>query len=218
MSILSNNMPDQNKESTLRKLLREATHHHHVKLNQHSLLAGLMQPHYPLNHYQSLLCIYYQLYRLLEERIRAFLKSHPDSFEYDDRYKVPWLIKDLAYFKIDPLILTPLSQSATNFLMIETFGQLVGVLYVVEGSSLGGQMIAQILAKNHGFSQDSGSCFFTGYGENTQTFWQGFITFADTLTGDKCQCQLAIEAASQTFQLFNQVLDATTPKNHRLVL
>jgi heme oxygenase len=74
------------------------------------------------------------------------------------------------------------------------------------------------LAKNHGFSQDSGSCFFTGYGENTQTFWQGFITFADTLTGDKCQCQLAIEAASQTFQLFNQVLDATTPKNHRLVL
>ena len=207
MTSLPKNTPDKNKESTLRTLLREATHHHHVQLNRHLLLAGLMQPNYPLNHYHTLLGTYYQLYALLEGRINAFLNDHPDAFDYSVRYKLPGLINDLAFLQIDPLALPPLSSSVTDFLTIETIGQLVGVLYVVEGSTLGGQMIAQVLAKNHGFTQDTGSCFFTGYGENTQPFWQRFIAFSDTLNGDKRQCQAAVEAACQTFQLFNQVLD-----------
>ncbi|MEI6335922.1 MAG: biliverdin-producing heme oxygenase [Methylococcaceae bacterium] len=205
---------DQNKDLNLRTLLREATHAHHVQLNRHLLLAGLIQPNYPLNHYRTLLGTYYQLYALLEERINAFLKGHPETFAYDERCKLPWLINDLAFFQIDPLTLPALSPSATDFLSIETVWELVGVLYVVEGSTLGGQMITQLLAKNLGFTRDTGSCFFTGYGENTQPFWQRFIAFSDTLTGDNRQCQTAVEAACQTFQLFNQVLDDAAHQDH----
>ncbi len=207
MSPSSTHPSDQNIDLNLRTLLRDATHPHHVQLNRHLLLAGLIQPNYSLNHYHTLLGTYYQLYALLEERINAFLKGHPEAFAYDERCKLPWLINDLAYFKIDPLTLPTLSPSATDFLSIETIGQLVGVLYVVEGSTLGGQMISQLLTKNLGFTRDTGSCFFTGYGENTMPFWQCFIAFSDTLTGDKQQCQAAVDAACQTFQLFNQVLD-----------
>jgi heme oxygenase len=205
---------DQNQGLNLRTLLRDATHPHHVQLNRHLLLAGLIQPNYPLNHYHTLLGTYYQLYALLEERINVFLKGHPEVFAYDERCKLPWLINDLAFFQIDPLTLPPLSPSAADFLSIETVGQLVGVLYVVEGSTLGGQMISQLLTKNLGFTRDTGSCFFTGYGENTMLFWQRFIAFSDTLTGDNRQCQAAVDAACQTFQLFNQVLDDAAHQDH----
>jgi len=72
-------------------------------------------------------------------------------------------------------------------------------------------MISKRLAKNLGFTRNTDSCFFTGYGENTQTFWQRFIAFFDTLTGDNRQCQAAVDAA---FQLFNQVLDDATYQGH----
>ena len=68
---------DQNQDLNLRTLLRDATHPHHVQLNRHLLLAGLIQPNYPLNHYHILLGTYYQLYALLEESINVFLKGHP---------------------------------------------------------------------------------------------------------------------------------------------
>ena len=75
-------------------------------------------------------------------------------------------------------------------------------------------MIAQVLAKNHGFTGCAGSYFFTGYGENTMPFWQRFIAFSDTLTGDNRQCQAAVDAVCQTFQSFNQVLDDAAHQDH----
>ncbi|WP_262966445.1 biliverdin-producing heme oxygenase [Methylobacter psychrophilus] len=208
---------DKNKDLTLRTLLRDATHHHHVQLNRHLLLEELMQPNYPLSHYHTLLGAYYQLYALLEERINLFLKGHSVAFDYSERCKLSWLIKDLDFFQIDILTLHPLSQTATDFLKIETIGHLVGVLYVVEGSTLGGQMISQVLAKNHNFTHAAGSCFFIGYGEKTMTFWQQLIAFSDTLSGDNHECQAAVEAACQTFQLFNQVLDDVAHQNYTTV-
>jgi heme oxygenase len=208
---------DKNKDLTLRTLLRDATHHYHVQFNRHLLLARLTQPNYPLSHYQTLLGTYYQLYALLEEGINLFLTSHSVAFDYSERCKLPWLIKDLDFFQIDILTLHPLSQTATDFLKIETIGQLVGVLYVVEGSTLGAQMISQVLAKNYSFTHHTGSCFFIGYGENTMNFWQQFITFSDTLSGDNHECQAAVEAACQAFQLFNQVLDDVVHQNYTTV-
>ncbi len=217
MTSTSESLQDKNKDLTLRTLLREATHHHHVQLNRHLLLAGLTQPNYPISHYQTLLGTYYQLYALLEERINLFLNGHSIAFDYSERCKLPWLTKDLDFFQIDILALQPLSQAATDFLKIETIGQLVGVLYVVEGSTLGGRMISQVLAKNYSFTDTAGSCFFIGYGENTGTFWQQFITFSDSLSGDNDECQAAVEAACQTFQLFNQVLDDVAHQNYTTV-
>lgn len=195
---------NHSKNLPLRTLLRNATHHQHVCLNSHPLLSGLMHSGYSLSNYQTLLCTYFNLYTLLEQRIQAFINNQPEVFDHNQRYKVPWLLKDLAYFNLAP---KTLSQSTIHFLNIETIGQLIGVLYVVEGSTLGAAHISKSLAKHHGYTQDAGSCFFTGYGENTPPFWQSFIVFSATISDDSQQCQAAVEAASQTFELFKQVLD-----------
>ena len=202
------------KKSSLRTSLRDKTHLHHVNLNRHPLLRGLMQINYPLSHYRILLCAYYHLYLHLEQQIIPFVNSHPDLFDYHNRNKLPWLIKDLATFHTDPNALSPCSPTTFDALKIETIGQLVGVLYVVEGSTLGATHISQHLTKHHGFTQDTGSCFFTGYGENTMTYWQSFIAFSDTVSDEHHPD--ALDYACQTFQLFNQVLNTALPKEHTL--
>ena len=199
--------PISHQPMTLRPLLRNATHHHHVKLNHHPLLTGLMKPNYPSSDYHTLLLAYFRLYQLLEDRIRQFLHNQSTTFNYDERCKLPWLINDLTYFQIDPFTASSSIQKSLQFPAIESIGQLIGILYVLEGSTLGGQAISKIIVENYDFTPNTGGCFFSGYGEKTPSLWQGFITFADTLSNNPQQCLAAETAANQVFQLFNTVLD-----------
>lgn len=201
-------------EPSLRALLRDETHLYHVDLNRHPLLSGLLRINYPLSHYRILLYAYYYLYRHLEQQITLFLNSHPDIFDYHQRYKLPWLTEDLATLHTDPNTFNACLQIILDTLKIETIGQLVGVLYVVEGSTLGAAHISRYLTKHHGFTQNNGGCFFTGYGENTTTYWQRFIAFSDTVSDN--HHPEALDYACQTFQLFNQILDVAMTEERTL--
>jgi heme oxygenase len=72
------------------------------------------------------------------------------------------------------------------------------------------------LAEQHSLTSDTGSCFFSGYGDKTQPYWQHFIAFSDTLSGDIQQCQEALKAACQTFELFSAILDQALPQHQTL--
>lgn len=49
-----------------------------------------------------------------------------------------------------------------------------GALYVLEGSSLGGRVIARHLSETLGIGPESGARFFHGYGERTGEMWRSF--------------------------------------------
>ena len=80
---MSTKDPISHQNISLRTLLRNATHHHHAKLNQHPLLAGLIKPNYPLKNYCTLLLAYFKLYQLMEDPIRQFLYDHSTVFNFD---------------------------------------------------------------------------------------------------------------------------------------
>jgi heme oxygenase len=184
--------------TNLRVQLRDATHHQHVQLNQHPLLNGLMQADYPLEHYQKVLLAYSQLYQALEAEIDDFVSQNPLDFDYHSRRKFPAIQQDLNYFNNLPQLTTAELNSPT----INSMGQLIGLLYVIEGSTLGGQHIARGLEKHLGLTQSAGAKFFYGYGEQTQSLWQDFIAFAESLVTDPEQINLATTTACQTFELF----------------
>ena len=192
---------------SVRKLLRNSTHDHHSQLNHHPLLAGLTQSDYPLATYQKLLCAYFQIYQHLENTLHQFLLRQPCSFDYARRVKLPWLKDDLAFF--NPTITfenaPPVPIVSPE---IDNLGQLIGVLYAIEGSTLGGQLISRKLADHHGLTSKTGARFFNAYGEQTLPFWQEFNHFAETIIDDDKLCRAAVTSASQTFQFFNQMLDA----------
>lgn len=192
---------NSNKDSVVRARLRQATHAHHVRLNEHPLLHELTQGELSPGAYRLLLRAYFQLYSLLEARIHHYLEKVSCAFHYAERNKLPWLIRDLEFFHEELPVVDALSW---DFPVIENMAQLIGVLYTLEGSTLGGQHISRCLAKSHGLTVVSGACFFNGYGERTQAMWQVFLDFAESLPVD--DCGEAARSASQVFELFERVL------------
>jgi heme oxygenase len=188
--------------SSLRAQLRDATHHQHVQLNQHPLLNGLMQADYPLQRYQTVLLAYAQLYQALESEIDDFLARNSLEFDYHSRRKSPAIQQDLAHFSDLP----QLTNAELKLPSLNDIGEWVGMLYVIEGSTLGGQHIARGLEKHLGLSQSAGARFFYGYGEQTQRLWQDFIAFAESMVTDAEAIQLAATTACQTFDLFTLTL------------
>jgi heme oxygenase len=195
---------EKHKDLPVRISLRAATHDLHERLNQHPLLAGLIKPDYPLENYQKLLFIYFQIYQRLENKIQQFLLTKNCAFDYVARTKLPWIEKDLAFFELDSLTV-PNMEIAVH--AIDNVGQLIGTLYTIEGSTLGGQLISRRLADHHNLTQTAGARFFNGYGEHTLSMWQEFIRFSETIANDDNLFRASEKAACQTFQLFNQVLD-----------
>jgi heme oxygenase len=120
------------------------------------------------------------------------------------------LLNDLAYLGIDIAVNESKAFQKLAIPKIESLGHLIGVLYTIEGSTLGGQFISRYLEKYKGMTSTSGACFFNGYGELTEAMWQEFLIFAETIAEKETECQVAIESACLTFSLFEQALDAFT--------
>jgi len=135
----------------------------------------------------------------IEEMPLGIVDQHDRSNAY---YSSDLIKQDLGYLNIAPLQAAPSLKNP----VINSIGQLIGVLYVVEGSTLGAQLIARSLEKHHGLNQTKGGRFFYGYGEETQKNWQDFISFIETLSDQPEQCTQALDSANQTFNYFNLML------------
>jgi len=73
-----------------------------------------------------------------------------------------------------------------------------GCLYVLEGSTLGGQVITQLLRKKLGVTPETGGAFFNGYGQQTGAMWQAFRA-AIIACVQPCDEDEVVSAAKETF-------------------
>jgi len=189
----------------LRRHLRDVTHEAHVRLNRHPLLAGLTRPGYPQSQYLAVLVAYYHVYRALESRIQGWLSASGGDFDYSAREKWPWLVADLAWFGEVPELRHPPALAALP--EVASDSDLVGVLYTLEGSTLGGQVISTHLAQHRGLSAIRGARFFAGYGAQTAAMWQQFWDWAGPRCDDAPRRESAGRAAIATFAYLESWLD-----------
>jgi heme oxygenase len=205
--MLPQTLPPPPHTASLRAALRSATHAAHVRLNQHALLAGLTRRGYPLDQYHSVLRAYFQFYRLVENAIGAAITQINPGFDYSERRKLGWLEADLAHFQINPLADPDHTPAALRNLRIDTPGKLIGVLYVIEGSTLGGQVIARHLAENLNLTATTGARFFTAYGALIEPRWQAFLDWAESVQAAGEVHPEACAQATTLFQLLEELLD-----------
>jgi heme oxygenase len=148
--------------------------------------------------YGNLLSVFYSYFGGLELLIDKHLNTEylPD---YGHRRKASALITDLAFLG------TPLPALAgQNALpVIENHLQAMGALYVIEGSTLGGKIIAAMIGKQLGITK--GLSFFESYGENTMLMWEKFKTVLN-LPGN-IPADALIESANETFLKFGEWFD-----------
>ena len=190
--------------------LKHATHAAHGRINHHPYLCGLIKAGYPLTRYQSLLAMYAALYGALETQIESFLARNHVPFAYAHRRKTGWLRDDMAHFGMnaDQPPWQPPEMPARMHL--SDCGALIGTLYVIEGATLGGEIISRHLKDNLALGPASGARFFNGYGsaQATRHNWQTFCNFANSNDASKGVLACAKLSAVRTFELFESQLDA----------
>jgi len=79
---------------------------------------------------------------------------------------------------------------------------LLGALYVVEGSALGGIQISRALAPLFGVGSEEGRRFFMGYGSDQGAIWRSLLNRLEQIAADPAQAAAAIDGATTTFLVF----------------
>ncbi|MGE5491785.1 MAG: biliverdin-producing heme oxygenase [Actinomycetota bacterium] len=176
--------------------LREATKALHHDIDHHPLLVPLVGGDLQRVQYGHALVALHGIYAALEEAVSDTAVNA--GFDYVERRKLPAIEADLRELGLDvrpcKIVVSPPSDIAA----------LIGMLYPIEGSTLGAQVICRHLAK-----KSPGILplrHFTGYGEATWTRWQLFWDFAKRV----CPAEAADDACSAavlTFLAIKQHLD-----------
>lgn len=157
--------------SPLHQTLREATREAHHRLDHHPVLAPLARDDVTPARYVHALAALHGPQAGLEAVIGRFLAGHPGLFDYADRRRLPALESDLADLGARPLPCT------ADIPVPRNVDELVGLLYVVEGATLGGHFLAQRLRER--LPPGTPMRFFEGRGARTQASWQAFWRFAE---------------------------------------
>jgi heme oxygenase len=143
--------------------------------------------------YRDVLGRFYGFYVPWEESLEPGLSGlRTDSINL--RRKLPDLIDDLEYLGVDPTTL-PVCSALPR---VETVAEVLGSIYVREGSALGGRYITRQLESSLGLSGELGCRFFSSAGEDVGTGWrkfQGLLLAHSSPSND----EQIVAAATQTF-------------------
>lgn len=140
--------------------------------------------------YVRILQMFYGFYLPMEEAIHSRLTADevPDIAERRTASLILQDLKTLGHENVPDRIATVPE--------IVTVPQAFGALYVLEGSTLGGKIIAKMLAKNNQVSLPQEALhFFLGYGEKTGPMWTSFVQVLNQQT----DAASITAAANQTF-------------------
>lgn len=145
--------------------LREQTAAAHRVLDSSPLLSALLSPELSLASYVKILSIFYDFYCDYES---ILLETCADlRFDACARQKLPLLEKDARALGVS------FDRSHTDFpsLNLDSKAKVLGMIYVVEGSTLGGRVIAKHLAKKLGLNAMNGAAYFHNYGSAVASRW-----------------------------------------------
>jgi len=154
--------------------------------------------------YTRLIEAYYGFYRLLENQLYAVAMGIPD-LDWLIRGKTPSLEADLYALGFDAVMIDAIPLCRLP-LATTSVAEVLGVLYVLEGATLGGQSLRNGLHARLGIDEYSGCRFFSVYGTSTLLMWRGFLACLYEVR-DPVERARSVFAAEATFKAFESWLD-----------
>lgn len=193
-------------------LLREKTRDLHERLEQRLQLPHSLKS---CEDYCRLLAGFYGFYAPME----TFFTEHPTIGEdiglcSESRRKTGCLEADLRFLGYEDRDLQRIPRCAV-LPTVDSTASALGCAYVLEGATLGGQIIGRHLESHLGFQQGAGLSFFYCYGDATASMWQQFrrvaeaFAYRESMQGKADQiAREATATARATFQcLENWILE-----------
>jgi heme oxygenase len=196
--------------SPAREYLRYATAHHHARIERVLNLETIVCP----AEYRQLLARMLAFYRPME---LALARTAWGALELNhaERRKTPLLIRDLLAIGATRQEVAAVPEAA-----IPDFDGHVGALgccYVLEGATLGGQLIARHVKSVLKFGSANGAAFFNGYGRATGAMWGSFCKVLNARIQDPPSYRTAAAAACATFEHLEACLRCPGEAGARMV-
>ncbi|WP_421555149.1 biliverdin-producing heme oxygenase [Pseudomonas kitaguniensis] len=154
--------------------------------------------------YRRLIQAYYGFYRPMET---ALFDSGliPDGFDSVLRVKTPTLVNDLHALGLNDTAIGALPRCC-ELPTLATPAACLGALYVLEGATLGGQVLRREMARRLDLDADNGGAFLNVYGAETGRRWKDFLDYLGRQPLSAAAKQRAVMAACATFSCFEQWL------------
>lgn len=171
--------------------LREATSGHHARIE---CLVGLGGP-FGRGHYGRVL-----------QGFGAFLHGwEPAVARALPRPMLPWFARGRRAFLVDQdlaaLGLPVVGPQLAVVPALADRAEALGSLYVMEGSALGGQLIAASLRHRLGIEDGNGGAYFNGCGSGTAARWREYRGLVQEQLDDDARARArAVDAAVRTFE------------------
>lgn len=150
--------------------LKTQTSDSHKKLEELPVSMSIMSPEMKIEDYTYYLSLMHDVHNDTEGLIFPFFADSIDDLE--QRRKKHLIENDLLFLN---------SNKTNTEKVFQTEGIspafALGILYVVEGSTLGGRFILKNVSKVLQLSEEQGVSYFNGYGEKTGSFWKSFLAF-----------------------------------------
>jgi len=173
--------------------LREQTRPQHEALEQIPESKILTSESLDDSSYARYLSRLYPIVKAFEEDIFPIISK--EIADLDDRRKEPVLRRDLSEMGVDADALPAFSFDLES----STLPELMGMMYVMEGSTLGGKFIAGNVRKALDRGPENGAGYFSVYGDSLGTKWKKFldifVNFVVTSNGETA----AIKGARSMF-------------------
>lgn len=186
------------------KDLRTQTHESHQALEDNAVSKALLSEEVSLKDYQAYLSRMYGLKKGLEANAYPLLAGiFPEISKREKAYLI----------KAD-LLKTGMSEEDVSRIPVKQFSPLneqdaLGMMYVLEGSTLGGRILYKHVNKALGLDAAGGASFFNGYGDQTGPMWKEFVsTFTNYAVGHHAAQQI-IDGAKNTFDAVGEWLSGT---------
>lgn len=183
-------------ETRVLAALREETRPLHEETER---VFPVMRPDLSLRGYRSIIELFRLMYADFEGRISTCPPGELRSFAESHR-RLPALESDLRFLvkaSVETTPLPPLPPAPK----LDTQNGWVGLLYVSEGSRLGGLFLARHLSEHFGFSDGQGYSFFAGSGRKTKEEWSTFCALCERIV-EPSSIDEVVAAAKDAFEWY----------------
>lgn len=180
--------------------LKESTRGQHEALES---VVDVMNRSLTSEGYKSLLVKFYRFYSAIEPRL-------PDGemleagLDIRPRLKTQLLEADLKYLGVAPSSTSPWAGIPKTRNAAEAFG----AIYVMEGATLGGQVITRHLTQHLGLTPEQGGAFFNSYGREVGPMWKAFGAAVTAYSEKHPETDdVIVRSAGETFDSFRKCFE-----------
>ncbi len=185
--------------------LKAETRLHHERAER---TVRLMEPGLTLEHYRHHLEALHGFYAPLEAALATRLMGLVPELRAAERWKLPLLSRDLLALGHGAASLCLLPR-ATSLPALKGLPEALGCFYVLEGATLGGQLILRHLQRHFSGCPAGDFVFFRAYGDNVGPMWRAFgeaLTRICAGAASEAFDMRVVQGAQDTFEAFERWL------------